>query len=412
MNTTTLHRLLDVANQNRQHNKQLTQTIMQRIEQVEIIAVHPRTNSVNTIMEIFTNKIAKTSALGLAAAAIITLLLASGFTYATVKTVQLLWPNLQSTTTSERGRTDITMQNARCDTKDKPDTRRYELKKGSGLTAEEGVKLVQAHCELVKIDDVLWRDFKDQYNMPASVGIADNLGWFAGITSNSLLLTHKPGDDSLFKGNRIDSTFSVDANTKYYDGTERTNASTFKPNDTILVYTEFGNREHTLAAFRLRLPVKYYGPGLQQNIRELAPCENNPGFTCVVSNNINHTVLIIYQGSMHQPGSSVDDTHQINGKLIEYDDTHYVLESDCKRVTFNTPYNVFERYNTQRVPQLPAYDDIYAHTPLDDLKVRTGDMIDVYYSGPAEGLVAWEHNHGADLMVERTGEDLLLLRKY
>lgn len=73
---------------------------------------------------------------------------------------------------------------------------------------------------------------------------------------------------------------------------------------------------------------------------------------------------------------------------------------------------MFERYNTQRVPQLPAYDDIYAHTPLDDLKVRTGDMIDVYYSGPAEGPVAWEHNHGADLMVERTGEDLLLLRKY
>jgi hypothetical protein len=80
-----------------------------------------------------------------------------------------------------------------------------------------------------------------------------------------------------------------------------------------------------------------------------------------------------------------------------------------------TPHNVVDKYNDSTVYGLASFDNIYANTDPEALKIKVGDSLDIYYleeSDESAHTITWANTLTIALMVERIPDNLQTLRKY
>jgi hypothetical protein len=356
-----------------------------------------RTTNEQLTKETFIMKLRKLPIAVLIAVIFVAALGLGGISYATVKLIEATRPAVKESRINQNGKTEITIEKNVCHELEKAPSERYELKEGVGLSDEDAAKYINAHCHLLLIDNRL-----DLSGAMLASGMAR--GTIASIDGDAVSL--KIGDDLYGP---------LDSSVGFYDKDAQKVARTdFRVGDGVLVYRDMRNfsADHPIiGVFKPIEPLKYYDQWQQQNIRTVKPCSNNETMDCVAASNYNTVILIAARG-----GSVVADpetSKEIQGKLVEYSADHFTLENNGHRVTFQTPYDIVDRYNRTTVYGLARYDTIYAKTDPEALKMAIGDSLSLYYTATAnETTISWDKVGVILLMVEREPSDISVLRKY
>ena len=321
-----------------------------------------------------------------------------GISYAAVKVIEATQSaTIKESHVNQSGKTQITLAKDACQDLKETHSEHYELKEGVNLPKEDAAKYINAHCHLFAIDERL--------NLHGTVfanGMAR--GTVASIRDNTVSLKI---DDTLYG--------PLDNSGDFYNGDiQQINLTDFKVGDEVLAYRDMftaGANKPIIAIFKPIEALKYYDPSQQQNIRAVKPCLNNETMDCVVASNYNAVTLIAARGGLNIPQSQ--DTKEMQGRLIEHDDSHFILENNGHRITFQTPYDVVTRFNQTTVYGLAGYDTIYANTDPKLLKIAVGDSLSLYYStGTNDTTIPWSQSGIIMLMVEREPNNISVLRKY
>ena len=135
-----------------------TDRVMATVASSEILSAHVRNMSVNK-KETFMMKLRHLPKFAIIAIAIGALLLLAGTTYAVVQTIKDV--NVDQSGTNKFGREQLQVTFNGCEDQQQRGTT-YEVKRGSNLSAEDGVKVLEARCQLDVIEKWVANDTKSQ----------------------------------------------------------------------------------------------------------------------------------------------------------------------------------------------------------------------------------------------------------
>lgn len=343
--------------------------------------------------------------LAIIALAIGVLAVLSGTTYAVVKTVEHIQNvQLNSAATNEFGREELSVSFEGC--KDSQKNTTYELKQGGNLSTEDGVKTLQARCDMEAID-AWYVDVE-----PVEIGsphVLETVDTITAINGNAITLEK-------------DGVVTLEADSKVVkDGKTVVSADELTVGATVFAYP--GNvREDALIADRpLRLFIlneapEYYGITYQSYVRERAPCAGNEEVICLQASNINHVSLTLtYGGGINDPTLG-DGFQELQGRIVSYTNTSITIDTgNNKTYTITTPSNIIESFNTSTVYGLTNSDNIFGRTDPEALKIKEGDSLELALllsTDKSSGAIAWSSVKGVGLLVERTPDDIGVVRKY
>lgn len=402
------------------HNTAFTDAVMAAVMRSEIMTVHIRKTS-GLKKETFFMKLRHLPKFAIVILAICALFVAAGTTYAVVETVKKLNAvTIDSSGKNEFGREQLQVSFDSCEEEKKRGTT-YELKQDSGLSAEDGAKVLQARCEIDIVS--AWVEKDEQSKQLLSNGPYSIPGRVMSFFPESVRRVETISDTSI-KFERDEAPFPQSG--RVVVDNQVVGRDILKPGDSIFYFnpsfrpgrgaTPATAPAEGVVVFKLSLEKRYYGLDLQSYVKTRSACRENPSLTCLKASNINHVTLIVTRGG-YSPGR-YDGTPQreLQGRVKEYTDTTIILEaSGGKLYTIQTPWNVVQKYNTSTVYGLATLDSIYSKTNPEDLKIKAGDMLEINYSEQANVYstnISWDQLGTVQLMVERTVRDMFVLRKY
>lgn len=342
--------------------------------------------------------------------AIVLLFTISGVSYAIVETVKHLNVGVEKSGPNTFGREQLNVTFDSCAEQEKTGTK-YELKKDSGLSIDDGAKVLQARCDLDLIGSWIEKDtttksiVKDHpfISSLTKVNIGNRIGTVTATDDETITLNDKnvftlPGDARIINDNTL------------------ANRDSLKPGDTVLYFSPyaldrmaFTDPAAGVIVFKLKLPANYYNLRLQSYVSTRGACIANPKRECLLHNSINSVKLILARGG----ATAGSDFKNIQGRIVEYNAHHIKLAvGDGVYYTIQTPSNIIDGYNTSSVYRL---DRVYAKTDPNALKVTIGDTLDVYYNevvDKASHDLAWAQTLTISLLVERDTKDQEVIRKY
>ncbi|HET6746809.1 MAG TPA: hypothetical protein VFH06_01745 [Candidatus Saccharimonadales bacterium] len=400
-------------------NVLFTDRVMTSITSSEIFSSAIRKTSV-TKKETLFMKLRHLPKIAIIAIAIGALLFVTGTTYAVVQTISnLSHVKVDESSTNEFGRKQLSVKFNSCDEQKKEGTT-YELKRGSNLSAEDGAKVLQAKCDMDTLTSWIQNDaqsvekmgnFARTYTrlMPG-LNTADIV---KEIKGNTLVLEHR-GERLLAEDARVVEENKVIPR------------DTLKVGDAIVYFVpatfgDMGVAQESKDAsgvviFKLPLPAQYYSLEYQSYVNVRAACDGNPERTCLKSNGINHTTLVVTYGGGLPSMSDPRTPREIQGRVVSYDANLIKLDVGKGVIyTIQTPRSIIDQYNQNKVYTLAGFDNIYANTSPEDLKIKLGDSLSIGYLESANefsSTIAWNQVSGISLMVERTPKNLDVLQKY
>ncbi len=392
-------------------NRAFTDRVMSAVASTEILSQHVRKMSVNK-KETLIMRLRHLPRLATIAVAIGTLAVLAGTAYAIVHTITSRAPvSITESGENEFGRQQLKVSFDGCKTQ-KDEGTTYELKRGSNLTLEDGARVLQAHCETDSIREWLSKDMQIKDD-PATFPVAGLSLWtdkIQAITNSNLQLKNRD--------------LPLRSDTRVVESGKVVDKNNLKVGDAIMyfdpsspdIYPKKDFISKAVIIFRLRLDVKYYGLELQSYVNARAACMSNLALTCLISNSINQTTLNVTAGRAQQSLSETRATKNLQGKVMSYDANSIRLDVGKGLLyTVQTPRNVIDQYNQSTVYGLTSFDSIYAKTDPEDLKIKIGDSLDVYYleaESESTRTLSWDQVLTVNLMVERTVKDLDVLQKY
>ena len=359
--------------------------------------------------------------------AIAVLFTISGVTYAVVETVKKANENVkvEQTGTNSFGREQLTVTFDSCAEEKKAGTT-YELKKNSGLSAEDGANVLQARCDLDFIDSWIEKDpqasskFKQTHAIASMQGIP---GKVEGTPDTNITLNMS----AAFTNQKYSQTFPFSQGARVIEEGKEVDRSSLKPGDTVLyVSPRMGMRDESaipgdaIIAFKLKLDPKYYKLDMRSYVSARSACQGNPARSCFQHNSINTVNLAVTRGGAWSNPKSVSDgvtaIKTIQGKMVSWDANAIKLDvGDGVIYTIKTPSNVIDTYNHTTVYGLKTFDNIYASTDPEALKMTTGDNLEIAYQenkDQSSQTLEWSQTLTISLMVERTIKDINVLQKY
>lgn len=386
-------------------------TVMHRIEINSQLVRTKNEAPKRSRKELFMMKLRTLPIAALIAIAIAAALSLGGISYATVNLIRTHpWqPELKKSSRDTNGRTAISLAMRNCVggqyTNGQTDSNQYEITPGSGVSAGDATKLIQARCEIGQIQSLV------PNNLHGNVAMAP-IGTVASLSDTAIGLTTVDGETT---------TFQLSKMTKYYAAGVASSHKDLVVGDTVMLVpadVDYELTHQTTIAdvvAKLALPAQWYSDDRQQYVRVLNPCDGNANMLCLQESNINAVSLQVSSGGS-TAGAELPGTtdHMMQGKLIAHTASSFTLENNGHTVTFQTPYDVIARYNTITVYGLAAYDQIYAKTSPDALKITTGDTLSVGYTttNSRQTTIPWQNLSGIDLVVERVPNNVSVLRKY
>lgn len=400
-------------------NKAFTDRVMEGVAAGEILSHAIRKTSVNKKETLFM-KLRHLPKLAIVAIALGALLFVAGTTYAIVQTVSTLSPvKVNQAGTNEFGREQLKVEFDSCDAQKEEGTT-YELKRGSNLSSDDGAKVLRAKCDMDVATAWMQNDPKTKETM------GDFLRAFARLTPgmNTADTVKEIQGNKLTLEKRGEKTLLEDV--RVVEGNNIVSLDSIKPGDTVIYFVPatfeaMGNAQDAKEAngvviFKLPLEARYYSLEYQSYVHVRAACDGNPERVCLQSNGINQTNLIVTNGGT---GPSMNDSRtskRVQGRVVSYDAASMKLDvGEGVIYTVQTPRNIIDEYNRTKVYGLASYDTIYANTNPEDLKIKQGDSLDIYYleaEGASASTLAWNQVGTIGLMVERTVNDLSVLQKY
>lgn len=398
-----------------------TNRVMDSIIPGEIFPQFIRKTSV-TKKETLFMKIRHLPKIAIVAIAIGTLLFVAGTTYAVVQTVsKLSHVEVSESRTNEFGRQQLSVKFDSCEAQTEEGTT-YELKRGSDLLAEDGAKVLQAKCDMDMITSWIQKDVPSQDKMDERARTYGRI--MPGLSTTDTVKEVK--GDTLVLEKRGERRLAEDA--RIVEENNVVPRDALKPGDTIVyfvpsMFAEIGRGvandpqdANGVVIFKLPLAAKYYDPESQSYVNVRGACDGNPERTCLKSNGINQTTLIVTNGGGLP---SMQDTRKpkvIQGRVVSYDANSMELDAGKGIIyTVQTPRNIIDQYNQNKVYTLANLDSIYAKTNPEDLKIKTGDSLNIYYLESADASshdLSWNQISTISLMVERTPKNLDILQKY
>ncbi|MEO5950017.1 MAG: hypothetical protein ABIQ04_01065 [Candidatus Saccharimonadales bacterium] len=387
-------------------NLKFTDTVMQKVQHYEILSSAVRKMDVNK-KETFIMKLKHLPRIAIVAIAIGALALLTGTTYAVVQTIQEHANiKIENSKTNEFGRQQLDVSFQGCSLPNDKNTT-YELKEGGGLSAEDGVKALQASCDMVHVGDWMKNNVLSPDQPPAF--LLDQVDTVTAISDTSITLA-KFGEKPFPQSSKVLLVDSIIERKDLKVG----DTVFYYPDTRSRTYAEHGSKE--VAVFKVSQTAKYYGSDIQSYVSPRGPCHLNPERTCLQSNHINQTTLIIASGGGKPSINQTEVPKEVQGKLISYDASQFKLDVGKGVIyTFSTTSNIFDYFNCVKVYNLASFDGIYAKTDPEALKIIVGDNIDLFYleaEDTASHDIAWSQMTGITLQVERIPNNLDVLRKY
>jgi len=353
--------------------------------------------------------------------AICALFLAAGATYAVVETVKKLNAvTIDSSGKNEFGREQLQVSFDSCEEERKRGTT-YELKQDSGLSAEDGAKVLQARCEIDAVSSWVGSDEQskqllnnDPYSIPGRV-----MSFFPESVRKVEAIS-----DTSIKFERDEAPFP--ASGRVVVDSQVVGRDTLKTGDSVFYFnpsfrpgrgaTPATAPAEGVVVFKLALEKQFYSLDFQSYVKTRTACRENLSLSCLKASNINHVTLIITRGGYTPSLSDNTPQRELQGRVVSHTNTSIVLDVGGSRLyTIQTPWNVIEKYNASTVYGLAAFDGIYSKTDPEELKIRTGDLLGIEYSEQTDVYstdIPWERLGVIELMVERTVKDIDVLRKY
>lgn len=390
-----------------QSTTKFTDAVMTKINKPEIFSAAIRNMDVTT-KETFIMKLRHLPKFALIAIIVGSLLLLTGTTYAVVKTIsELSNVKVDKSSTNEFGREQLKVAFNGCKTYETQDTT-YELKKSSGLSADDGAKALQAACEI----GIAEKWIIDNLFSPGSAPP------YLRDTADTITTI---GDKTVTLKTAGEREFSSDARV-VMDGKPALRTE-LKVGDTVIYYpddvaTSRTQKEHSskdIVLFKLSLEPKYYSLNIQSYVNPRGACMSNSERQCLKSNGINQTTLIVTRGGARQSTQETRHTKQLQGKVVDFGGEIIKLDVGGGVIyTVRTARDVVAEYNQTTVYGLASLDTIYAKSDPDTLKINIGDSLDVYYleGDSVADDIAWSQVLSISLMVERIPNNLDVLRKY
>jgi|GEM_PF-3219782 len=319
-----------------------------------------------------------------------------GVSYAAVKVIEAMKPVVKESHTNQNGKTQITVAQNACNELQQTRSERYELKEGVDLSAEDAAKYIQAHCHLLVINERL--DLR-------------GAGFASGIARGTITQSSNH-QISINVGGTL---YNIDSDATIYDKDVRQSSQAdLKVDDEILAYRDMhttATDSPIVAIFKPVEALKYYDPAQQQNIRSIKPCANNATMDCVVASSYNAVTLVAARGGSATP--QAQDSKELQGRVIDHTNDHFILENNGHQITFQTPYDIVTRYNQTTVYGLAQYNTIYANTDPAALKIAVGDSLSLFYAASAhETTIPWDNLGVVTVMAERVPGNIDVLRKY
>jgi hypothetical protein len=398
-------------------NTAFTDRVMASITSNEIFSAAIRKTSVNKKETLFM-KLRHLPKIAIIAIAIGALLFVVGTTYAVVQTVShLSQVKVNKSGTNEFGRQQLTVEFDSCEAQKKEGTT-YELKRGSNLSAEDGAKVLQAQCDMDIITSWIQNDPRSKEKMGGDRGLIR----FGSTLSLADKVKSLEGKKLTLE--RHEKTLSD--NVRVVENNKEVPLESVKPGDTVIYFVptqykdmyDANNAEEADGAiiFKLSLPVRYYSLDYRSYVHVRSACDGNPERVCLKSNHINQTYLIVTNGGGLPSMSDKRTPRNVQGRVVSYDANSIKLDVGKGVIyTIQTPRNIIEQYNQNKVYTLAGFDNIYANTSPEDLKIKIGDSLDIYYLEPSSEFatdLSWDEIGTIGLMVERTVKDLSVLQKY
>lgn len=386
-------------------DKHFTDSVMKKIGKSEILSSSIRNMSV-TKKETFIMRLRHLPKIAIVAIAVGALVVLTGTTFAVVKTIEGLHNvkvNEASTNNFDREQLNVTFTN--CSERAKEGVS-YELKRDSGLSAEDGAKTLQARCEMSEIDDWLRANTPKELAPLFLLNQADTI---TAIGDNTITLEAGGVKD-------------ISTDVKILSAGKEIAKSDLKVGNTVFSYPDISKKyfqnasNQPLRIFLVSQPTKYYEASLQSYVNERGPCQNNPARECLKASNINHTVLIAARGGAWGTGGVALNIKEVQGKVVSYEANEIKIDVGKGVIyTIQTPSNIIERYNQTDVYDLAKFDNIYAGTSPEELKIKIGDSLGIAYvedSNKSSDTISWSQLLTVQLMVERIPNNLDVLRKY
>lgn len=395
-------------------DKAFTERVMAAVRSSEIFSDVIRKTNV-TKKETLFMKMRHLPKIAIAAIAMGALLVVAGTTYAVVKTVSdLTQVKVNESGKNEFGREQLTVEFDSCEAQ-KKQGKTYELKRGSDLSAEDGAKVLQAMCDMDAITEWIKNDTQSVEKMGGSdralmrmYGSLNTADTVKSIEGKKLTLERRermlPDNVRVVENNKVVPLDSI------------------KPGDTTLYFAPVQYKDFTsedpdgAIIFKLPLAAKYYSTEYQSYVHARSACQGNPERICLQSNGINHTTLIVTRGGA---SPSMNDTRKpktVQGRVVSNDANSIKIDVGKGVIyTIQTPRNIVDEYNQNRVYGLASFDAIYSKTDPEELKIKQGDSLDVSYleaEGESSTTLSWGSVTTIQLMVERTVKDLNILQKY
>lgn len=400
-------------------NEAFTDRVMEGVAAGEILSHAIRKTSVNKKETLFM-KLRHLPKLAIVAIAIGALLFVAGTTYAIVQTVSTLSPvKVNQAGTNEFGREQLKVEFNSCDAQKEEGTT-YELKRGSNLSSEDGAKVLQAKCDMDAITTWIQNDPQSKEKMGDTDRALMRLGSTLSVADTVKDIQGKKL--TLERGEK-----ALPDNVRVVENNKETSLESVKPGGAVIYfvpsqYKGFSGSSDDEAnsdgaiIFKLPLEAKYYGIDYRSYVHARSACDNNPERDCLKSNGINQTNLIVTSGGTTPVMNDTRTPKKVQGRVISYDAGSIRLDvGDGVTYTLQTPRNIIDEYNRTKVYSLAGYDTIYAKTNPEDLKIKAGDSLDIYYleaSGESAEMLSWNQITTISLMVERTPKDLSVLQKY
>ena len=396
-----------------------TDRVMKGIVSNEIMSSQIRKMDVNKKETLFMKfrHLPKFAVVAIAIGAAIVL---GGTTYAIVQTViKQSNVTLDSSAENEFGREELHVTFDSCEEQKKRGTT-YELKQDSGLSAEDGAKVLEARCEIDAVAN--WVEHDEQSKRMLD-GVYSVPGQVMSFFPQSVRKIESISDNSI-KFERDEAPFPSSG--RVVINNEVAGREVLKPGDSVFYFnpsfrigrggTPATTPSEGIVVFKLALDKRYYSLDLQSYVKTRSACRENPSLTCLKASNINHVTLIVTRGGYNPETFDGTPQRELQGQVKEYTDTSITLDvGGGKLYTIHTPRNIIQKYNASTVYGLAALDTIYSKTNPEELKIKTGDILEINYSEQA-GIystdILWERLGVISLMVERTVKDISVLRKY
>ena len=400
-----------------------TDKVMNRIMPMSLkqVAIKSKTKHISLLQRL--KHLPKFAAILLALFALFTV---SGVTYAVIETIKHSNVKIEESGLNSSGRQQLTVTFDSC-AEGKEAGTTYELKKDSGLSAEDGAKVLQARCDLDYIaswikNDTFLSSMRDENNPPIPIefSVGKVIGTMNNISETDLTL-HTSSD---FTHHERDQVVSLPKNTRVIEGGKVVDRSSLHSGDSLLYYTPSSLSEGALkptdpevvVVFKLGVESKYYSLDMRSYVKAKVACTNNPARTCVIPNSINTVFLTAAQGSAKNDPTNEKVGKVVQGKVLLWNADEIRLDVGSNVVyTIHTPQDVIGLYNNKTVYGLKEYDTIYAKTDPEALKIRVGDSLEINYQEEKDAssqTLEWSQTFTINLMVERTVKDIEVLQKY